>query len=203
MGFRRWYNAQKASVQVAVVAGVLAIVSGVVAGVFGIVDVELAKPGPQPSASAPTPTQTTSASAVTPSPGSVVSSTLPATAAGTGLITDPVNGATNIYKQEQLHVSGTAKNVPAGYHLNVFLQFSGDQRYYAAADPNIAAPLINGHWSSTIFIGDAKPIILWLVSLSPAQVNFVNSQVADQTAGYPTLPGTALASVSFTAKTSP
>ena len=44
----------------------------------------------------------------------------------------------------------------------------------------------------------AKPIILWLVSLPPAQVNLVNSEVADQTAGYPTLPGTRLASVSLT-----
>jgi hypothetical protein len=204
MGFRRWYNAQKVGVQVAVVGGVLAIVSGVVAGVFGIVDVELAKPSAQTSTSALAPARTTSAAAaVTPSSGSAASSTLPATAAATGAITDPSNGATNVYKHEQLHVSGTAQNIPAGYRLDVFLQFSGDQRYYAAADPNIAAPLINGHWSSTIFIGDAKPIILWLVSLSPAQVNFVNDQVADQTAGYPTLPGTRLASVSFTAKASP
>jgi len=44
----------------------------------------------------------------------------------------------------------------------------------------------------------AKPIILWLVSLPPAQVNLVNSEVADHAAGYPTLPGTRLASVSLT-----
>jgi len=36
------------------------------------------------------------------------------------------------------------------------------------------------------------------VLLAPAQVNLVNSEVADQTAGYPTLPGTRLASVSLT-----
>jgi hypothetical protein len=120
-----------------------------------------------------------------------------------GVITDPPAGATNVYYHEQLHVSGTAQNIPSGYHLDVFLQFVGDERYYAADDPNIAAPLINGHWSATIFIGEAKPIILWLVSLSPAEVNLVNGDVPDQTAGYPTLPGTRLASVSFTANASP
>ena len=124
-------------------------------------------------------------------------------AAPEGVITDPPAGATNVYYHEQLHVSGTAQNIPSGYHLDVFLQFAGNQRYYAAADPNIAAPLTNGHWSATIFIGEAKPIILWLVSLSPAEINFINNDVPDQTAGYPTLPGTRLASVSFTAKASP
>ena len=204
MGFRRWYNAQKVGVQVAVVGGVLAIISGAVAGVFGIVDVELAKPSPQPATSALTATRTTSASpTVTPSSGSVAPSTPPATAVASGAFTVPSNGATNVYKHEQEHVSGTAQNIPAGYHLDVFLQFSGYQRYYAAADPNIAAPLVNGHWSSTIYIGDSGSIILWLVSLSPAQVNYVNSQVTYQSAGYPTLPGTKLASVSFTAKASP
>jgi hypothetical protein len=154
--------------------------------------------------SASTPAQTTSAPAtVTPSSGSAASSTLPAIAGAAGAITDPSNGATNVYKHEQLHVSGTAQNIPAVYHLDVFLQFSGSQRYYAAADPNIAAPLVNGHWSATIYIGDSGSIILWLVSLSPAQVDHVNNQVADQSAGYPTLPGTRLASVSFTAKASP
>jgi hypothetical protein len=120
-----------------------------------------------------------------------------------GVITDPPAGATNVYYHEQLHVSGTAQNIPLGYHLDVFLQFVGDQRFYAAADPNIAAPLTNGRWSATIYIGEAEPITLWLVSLSPAEVKLVNTDVQDQTAGYPSLPGTRLASVSFTANASP
>lgn len=204
MGFRHWYNAQKVGVQVAAVGGVLAIISGVVAGVFGILDIELAKPSPQPATPAPTSTGTTSASAtVTSSSGSATPSTPLATAIASGAFTVPSSGATNVYKHEQLHVSGTAQNIPPRYRLDVFLQFSGSQRYYAAADPNIAAPLIKGHWSSTIYIGDSGSIILWLVSLSPAQVNYVNSQVTYQSAGYPALPGARLASVSFTAKASP
>ena len=103
---------------------------------------------------------------------------------------------------EQLHVSGTARNIPAGYKLDVFLQFAGYQRYYAAGDPSTAAPLISSRWSATIYIGDSGAIILWLVSLSPAEVNLMNSEVAYQSAGYPTLPGTRLASVSFTANPS-
>ncbi len=182
MGFGRWYNAQKVGVQIAVVGGSLAIVGGVVTGVFGIVDVELARPGGQTPASAPA---------------------APGTADPTGNITDPHSGAKNVYKHEQLRVSGTAQNIPAGHRLDVFLQFVGYQRYYAAADPNIAAPLVNGRWSLTIFIGDAGRIILWLVSLSPHEVSLVNSEVTYQSAGYPTLPGTGLASVSFTANASP
>lgn len=53
MGFGQWYKSQKAGVQVAVVSGILVIVGGVVSGVFGIVDVELAKPGTQTSTPAP------------------------------------------------------------------------------------------------------------------------------------------------------
>lgn len=61
MGFGRWYNAQRAGVQAAVVGGVLTVAAGVVAGVFGIVDVELAKPSAQNSTPVPPPTLTVSA----------------------------------------------------------------------------------------------------------------------------------------------
>jgi hypothetical protein len=108
-----------------------------------------------------------------------------------------------VYKHEQLRVSGTAQNIPVGYRLDVFLQFAGHMRYYAAANPDNPAPLINGHWSATIFIGEAQPIIVWLVLLSPAEMNLTNNEIAYQSAGYPTLPGTRLASVRFTANASP
>ena len=93
MGFRSWYNTQKVGVQVAVVGGVLTIVSGVVAGVFGIVDVELAKPGSQPPTSAPTATRTTSAPAtVTPSSGVLI----------------PVSPASRLYDPDSTGVYGVA-----------------------------------------------------------------------------------------------
>jgi len=204
MGFGRWYNAQKVGVQIAVVGGILAIVGGVITGAFGIVDVELAKPSAQTSTPAPAPTLTRSApTAASSSSPTTAASTPPATAAPTGTITDPRNGAADVHKHEQLGVSGTAQNIPSGYHLDVFLQFAGYQRYYAAANPDIAAPLINGHWSATIFIGDSGSIIIWLVSLSPAEAKLMNSEVTYQSAGYPTLPGTRLASVEFTANSSP
>ncbi len=203
MGFGRWYNTQKAGVQIAVAGGILAIVGGVVTGVFGIVDAERAKPGAQTSTS-PAPALAKPASAlVTSSPPATAASTPPSTGAPTGTITGPNNGATNVYKHEQLRVSGTAQNIPAGYRLDVFLQFAGHVRYYAAANPDNPAPLINGHWSATIFIGEAQPIILWLVLLSPAEMNLTNNEIAYQSAGYPTLPGTRLASVRFTANASP
>lgn len=189
--------------RIAVAGGILALVGGVVTGVLAIADAELARPA-QTSTPGPAPALTKPASAlVTSSPPAAAASTPPATAAPTGTITDPRNGATNVDDNEQLSVSGTARNIPAGYRLDVFVQFAGHRRYYAAANPDIAAPLINGHWSATIFIGQAQPIILWLVVLSPAEVNLTNNEIAYQSAGYPTLPGASLASVRFTANASP
>jgi len=202
MGFGRWYHAQKAGVQIAVAAGILVMAGGVAAGVVAIVDAELARPGAQASTPAPAPALTTQASAlVTSSPPAAAASAPPP---ATGTITGPRDGATNVFKNEQLRVSGTAQNIPAGYRLDVFLQFAGHKRYYAAAgNPDVAAPLINGHWSATVLVGEAKPIILWLVVLSPAEVNLTNNELAYQSAGYPALPGAALASVRFTANASP
>jgi hypothetical protein len=202
MGFGRWYNAQKAGVQIAVAGGIVVMVGGIVAGVLGIVEAGLARPGAPTST--PTPALTTSASAlVTSSPLATAASTPPSTAAPTGTITDPHNGATNVSKNEELLVSGTAQNMPAGYRLDVFLQYAGHLRYYAAANPDNPAPLINGHWSAAILIGEAQPIIVWLVVLSPADMSVTNNELRDQSAGYPTLPGTRLASVRFTANAAP
>jgi hypothetical protein len=61
MGFRRWYHAQKVSVQVAVVSGILTVLGLAVTGGFGIADIELAKPAVQSSSSASVPTVTASA----------------------------------------------------------------------------------------------------------------------------------------------
>ena len=61
MGFGRWYNAQKAGMQIAVAGGVLVMVGGIAAGVFGILDAGLAKPGAQTSTPAPAPALTTPA----------------------------------------------------------------------------------------------------------------------------------------------
>jgi len=175
-------------------------VGGVVAGALGIVYAGLARPGAQTFTPAPAPALTTPASALVTSSQAAAAPTPSATAAATGTITDPPSGATNVSKNEQLLVSGTAQNIPAGYRLDVFLQFAGHARYYVAANPDNPAPLINGHWSATISISEAQPIILWLVLLSPAEMNLTNDELAYQSAGYPTLPGIKLASVRFTAK---
>jgi hypothetical protein len=204
MGFGRWYNAQKAGMQIAVAGGIVVIAGGVVIGVLGIVGAGLARPGAPASTPAPAPALTTPASAlVTSSPPAASAPAPPSAAAPTGTITGPRNGATNVSNNEQLLVSGAAQNIPAGYLLDVFLQFAGHTRYYPAANPGNPAPLINGHWSAAIFISEAQPVILWLVLLSPAELNVTNNELDYQSAGYPTLPGTTLASVSFTAKASP
>jgi hypothetical protein len=63
MGLARWYNAQKVTVQAAVIGGVLAITGGLITGGFSIVNTELAKPDASVAASAPTPTLTMRVSA--------------------------------------------------------------------------------------------------------------------------------------------
>ena len=201
MGFGRWYQAQNAGVQIAVAGGIVVLVGGAVAGVLAVVGAGPATRG----APAATPALTTAASAVvvTSSPAAAAASASSATAAPAGAITDPLNGATNVSQNELLLVSGTARNIPAGYRLDVFVQFAGRRRYYAAANPGDPAPLVNGRWSAAVLIAQARPAIVWLVVLSPAELSLINDELANQSAGYPTLPGTRLASVRFTAKAAP
>jgi streptogramin lyase len=121
-----------------------------------------------------------------------------------GTITNPPSGAGNVAVHKNLQVSGTAQDIPSGYRLDLFLQFvnSGNGiRYYIAADPNSAISPHNGHWAAPIFIGGSGPIIIRLVLLSPNEIAYVNSQVGYQNAGFPSLPGTVLASASYTAQT--
>ena len=160
--------------------------------------------GAPTSTPAPAPALTTPAPAlVTSTPPAAAASAPPSAAAPTGTITDPRNGAANVSSNEELLVSGTAQNIPARYRLDVFLQYAGHLRYYAAANPDNPAPLINGHWSAALLIGQAQPIIVWLVVMSPADMSVTNNELAYQSAGYPTLPGASLASVRCTAKASP
>jgi len=133
------------------------------------------------------------------SPGTSTSSQ-PATGVPYGVFTLPANGATNIQVKELLTVRGRAANIPPADHLEVFLEFDGSRRYYAAGNPDTAISLsADGHWSGFISIGEAAPITLWLAVLTPAQAQTMNEQVSYQSAGYPYLPGKPLAQVGFTA----
>lgn len=70
MGFAHWYNAQKVTVQAAVIGGVVAIAGGLITGVFSIVNTELAKPSASAAVLAPTPKSTALVSAPAPSSSS-------------------------------------------------------------------------------------------------------------------------------------
>ena len=133
------------------------------------------------------------------SPSQLSSSSSPSVSPS-GIITNPPNGASNVAAHKNLRLSGTAQNIPSGYRLDLFLQFANVSRYYVAADPNSAISLHNGHWIAPIFIGASGSIIIRLVLLSPSEIAYVNSQVTYQNAGFPTLPGTVLASASYTAQ---
>jgi hypothetical protein len=151
------------------------------------------QPVPSRSASPHAPSPTLTSSSLSPSPS----------AAPSGTITGPPNGASNVAAHKNLQVSGTAQGIPSGYRLDLVLQFvnSGNGiRYYIAADPNTAITLHDGHWAAPIFIGAPGSIIIRLVMLPPSEIAYVNSQPAYQSGGFPALPGTVLASASYTAQ---
>lgn len=83
MGFARWYNAQKVTVQAAAVAGVVAITGGLITGVFSVVDTELTKTSVQISTSASTPTLTKPESTAVASSSATATATSSATATAT------------------------------------------------------------------------------------------------------------------------
>lgn len=179
--------------------GLVLVLIGVLCIAFSPITNKLASSsnGTEPSAS-PTVSDTSSSPTSTPSSSSPSGSSPPS-----GTIADPPSGSNNVFAHVNLPMSGTAQGIPSGYRLDLFLQFVGSTRYYAAADPNTAISLqSNGHWTGAIYIGDAKPIVIWLVSLSPADVKWINapSQIPDRTNGYPDLRGTVLAYAKYTAK---
>ena len=121
-------------------------------------------------------------------------------ASPSGTITRPPSGTGNVAAGKNLRVSGTAQDIPSGYRLDLFLQYvnSGNGiRYYIATNPNSAISLDNGHWAGSIYIGAPGPIIIRLVLLSPSEIAYVNSQVVYQDAGFPSVPGTVLASANY------
>lgn len=169
---QNWWSRQPAAVKAAVVTAVGAVAAALVVGLPAALVASRSNSAPQPSP--------------------------PASPSGT--IASPPNGAGNVAAHKNLRVSGTAQDVPSGYRLDLVLQFVNVNRYYVAADPNSAISLLDGHWAAPIFVGAPGSIIIRLVLLSPSEISYVNSQVAYQNAGFPTLPGTVLASADYTAR---
>jgi hypothetical protein len=156
-------------------------------------------PGQSSTAVNSPPVAASSSPAPTSSRGTTATARLRTALSGT--ITSPASGSTAVYVTEQLHSSGTAQNVPAGNHLELFLQYNPYPPFYAAGNPEnvIKLNVSTGQWSGIIYIGEAKPCTLWLVDLTQAEAQQMNKEVSDQSAGYPALPGVVLARVSFTA----
>lgn len=186
------------------VAGPLGLVI-IVIGVVCIASSAFVKPTEVANVAKPpvNPTVSRSTSPI-PSSSSASRSASPS-ASPSGTITDPPNGASNVAANKNLQVSGTVQDIPAGYRLDLSLQFvnSGNgTRYYLAADPKTAITPHNGRWTAPIFVGAPGSIIIRLVLLSPSEIAYVDSpkSVPYQNSGFPTLPGTVLASANYTAK---
>lgn len=165
MGFRRWYHAQKVSVQVAVVSGILTVLGLAVTGGFGIVDVELGKPAAQPSNSDPAPIVTPLVTqSVSRSPSAVRSAqdTAPSTTAPSRIASGAVGSAQGrTWTETAFTQSKTfADFVNAGYPLGAMLnpgqavQVSCRVRGFVVNDGDpwwyrLTSPPWDGHYYAT------------------------------------------------------
>jgi len=138
---------------------------------------------PPPSSAPPSPSQSSSGQ--------------PATSGARGRFTTPTAGKD--ISDGYLSASGTVRNLPPGYRLDLFLKVAYLSVYYAAGDPNAALTIADGNWSGRIFVGSQGPtaVYIYLVELSPASVQLMNSEHSYQSNGYPSITalGTILARV--------
>jgi hypothetical protein len=118
----------------------------------------------------------------------------------TGTIAAPRNGAL-IIGGAPLSASGTVRDLPPGYRLDLFLKIPSVPTYYAAGDPRNVLTIRGDDWSGSIYIGAQGPCTVYLVELSPASVVLMNSEILYQSDGYPSITalGTILASVTLSA----
>jgi hypothetical protein len=114
-----------------------------------------------------------------------------------GSFTTPTAGAD--INAGNLSASGTVRNLPPGYRLDLFLKFADLSVYYVAGDPNTTVTIAGSKWSGRIGVGSHAPttIYIYLVELSPASVRLMNSEVSYQNNGFPSITalGTILARV--------
>jgi len=152
------------------------------------------------SGTSPSPTPTVSSAVVT-TPTQHAAPPTSSSVSPSGTITSPLGDGSNVAARKNLHLSGTAQDIPSGYRIDLFLNWVNVNNYYIAADPKIAITLHNGHWAAPIYVGDPGSIIIRLVLLSPSEIAYVDSpsSVPYQNNGFPALPGTTLASATYTA----
>jgi hypothetical protein len=107
----------------------------------------------------------------------------------TGAITYPRNDAIIHLNHEFFPIGGTVENLPAGFRLLLFLQWTNDNRYLGG-NPYIVVK--NGHWSGPklLPVGARHPFVAWLVAQGPKTINFMNSPRGQQLwspSGFPSL----------------
>jgi hypothetical protein len=117
-----------------------------------------------------------------------------------GTIVVPRGGAV-ITGGAMLSASGTVRNLPSGYHLELFLKIPSVPTYYAAGDPISVITVAAGKWTGAIYIGTQGPCTVYLVEVSPASADLMNTEIPEQSNGYPSITalGATLASVDLTA----
>jgi hypothetical protein len=179
---RGFIRTVKLRVGVMVAGGLVAVLAGVVIGAF--IKNITNSPAPSHPISAratqrpATPTPSSSPpSSPSPSPSSKNQAS----------ITTPTDGTS--VGDGFLSASGTVRQLPPGYRLDLFLKTSLYPVFYAAGDPNTTLTITGDHWSGKIFIG-VQPCsaILYLVELSPASVRTMNIvDISDQSGGYPSI----------------
>ena len=94
-----------------------------------------------------------------------------------GNITYPSSGAT-VHSKGYFNVGGTVEDLPSGYRLLLFLQFTGDNKYFGG-DPRVVVR--NGKWSGPklLYVGARHPIVVWLVAQGPKTIAFMNTPLGE------------------------
>ena len=94
-----------------------------------------------------------------------------------GNITYPSNGAT-VHSKGYFNVGGTVENLPSGDRLLLFLQFTGDNKYFGG---NPYVVVRDGKWSGPklLYVGERHPIIVWLVAQGPKTIAFMNTPLGE------------------------
>jgi len=177
---KKWGPAEKAVIIAAVISGVFLVLAAAVTGIFGLLN----QSAGSAASSVSSPTLMTSV-APSVSARAVAGQTLPNQNLAM-TITYPANHAI-ISTPKTLHATGTVHNLPQGHHLVLFLQWNGQDRYWAGDLDIRVTP--NGTWTGTACLGFPGSVRVWVADLSSVGLRALEQAPASYVQnGFPLLP---------------
>jgi DNA-binding beta-propeller fold protein YncE len=117
----------------------------------------------------------------------------------TATITFPASHA-SIPTPQELYAAGTVQDLPPGDHLVLFLQWNGQNKYWAGDEDVVAGS--NGSWTGTACLGFAGSVKVWLVGLTPAGLRALEqTPLTDWQSGFLRAPDKFAAGITMIAST--